>query len=92
MSDAPSKGNPPAIRGTGSSRRSGGIRWKLVLWGVLAAYAVLFLLLNSDRQDVNFVFFNVETRLVWLILLSMALGAALALIGPRWWDRRRGRP
>ena len=60
-----------------------------MLWGVLAVYAVLFLLLNSERQDVSFVFFNVETRLVWLILLSMALGAALALVGPRWWRAER---
>jgi len=65
-------------------------RWKLILWGALALYAVLFLLVNSDKSDVNFVFFTVRTRLIWLILLSMALGAVLASILPRWW-RSRGR-
>jgi hypothetical protein len=46
-------------------------------------------LLNDDKQSVDFVFFTVNTRLPWLILLSMALGAALAVMGPRWWRSRR---
>jgi uncharacterized integral membrane protein len=64
-------------------------RWKLVLWAAIALYALLFLVLNDKKQSVNFVFFTVNTRLIWLILLSMAIGAALALIGPRWWRSRR---
>lgn len=60
-----------------------------MLWAAIALYAVLFLLLNGKKQTVNFVFFTVNTRLVWLILLSMALGAALALVGPRWWRSRK---
>ena len=47
------------------------------------------LLANDEKQSVSFVFFTVNTRLVWLILLSMGLGAALAIIGPRWWRSRR---
>lgn len=85
MSDVP----PPPAEG----RRDGSGRqvppWKIVIWAAIAAYAVLFLLLNDEKQSVSFVFFTVNTRLVWLILLSMALGAALALIGPRWWRSRR---
>ncbi|MGA8486803.1 MAG: LapA family protein [Gaiella sp.] len=64
------------------------IPWKLVLWVAIALYALLFLLLNDDKQSVDFVFFTINTRLPWLILLSMALGAALAIIGPRWWRSR----
>jgi hypothetical protein len=63
-------------------------RWKLILWGAIALYAVIFLLVNSERQDVNFVFFTVRTRQIWLILISMALGALLASILPRWWRSR----
>jgi uncharacterized integral membrane protein len=74
------------------SAGEGGIpRWKLILWGAIALYAVVFLLVNSDKSDVNFVFFTVRTRLIWLILLSMALGAVLASILPRWWRSRRRR-
>jgi uncharacterized integral membrane protein len=65
------------------------IPWRLVLWVAIALYALLFLLLNDDKQSVDFVFFTVNTRLPWLILLSMALGAALAVIGPRWWRSRK---
>lgn len=72
-----------------STGASGIPRWKLILWGALALYAALFLLVNSDKSDVNFVFFTVRTRLIWLILLSMALGAVLASILPRWWRSRR---
>ena len=70
--------------------KGGGIPWKIVLWVALAIYAALFLLMNSEKQEVSFVFFSVNTRLIWLILLSMLLGALLATVGERWW-RRRGR-
>jgi hypothetical protein len=62
-----------------------------VIGGAVALYALAFLLLNDSKQSVDFVFFTVNTRLPWLILLSMALGAVLALVVPRWWrSRRRG--
>lgn len=73
-------GDPPS--------RDGEIPWKIVLWVAVAAYAFVFLLMNSEKQDVSFVFFSVRTRLIWLILLSMALGAVLARLIPHWWRRR----
>lgn len=80
MSDAP---DAPAAGGTKIPR------WKLVVWAAIALYALAFLLLNDKKQSVDFVFFTVNTRLIWLILLSMALGAALALTVPRWWRSRK---
>ena len=71
-------------------RKDRGIPWKLVIWGAIAVYAAVFLLMNAERQDVSFVFFTVRTRLIWSILLSMALGAALAFAAPQWRARRRG--
>jgi uncharacterized integral membrane protein len=82
MSDTPST----------RSRKNGGVPWKLVLWGALAVYAVVFLLMNAERQDVSFVFFTVKTRLIWLILLSMAIGAVLGTVGRTWWQRRGSHP
>jgi uncharacterized integral membrane protein len=86
VSDGPSRppGDPPG-------RKPEGIPWRLVAWIALALYAVIFLLVNDEKQELNFVFFTVNTRLVWLILLSMALGAGLAVVGPRWWRGRRGK-
>jgi len=72
--------------------KDGGIPWKIVLWVALALYAVLFLLMNSEKQEVSFVFFSVNTRLIWLILLSMLLGAALARFLPHWWRSRGEKP
>ena len=72
-----------------SSGDSRGIPWKLVLWAAIALYALLVIAFNDKKQSVDFVFFTVNTRLPWLILLSMGLGAALAVIGPRWWRRRK---
>jgi hypothetical protein len=80
---------PP--RGDLQEQGSREIPWKLVAWVALAVYAVVFLLLNDERQDVSFVFFTVRTRLIWLILLSMALGAALSVVLPRWWRSRKAR-
>ena len=64
-------------------------RWKLILWAAVALYAVIFLLANSGKRDVNFVFFTLRTRQIWLILLSMGLGAVLASTLPRWGRGRR---
>jgi uncharacterized integral membrane protein len=79
--------SPPREDRPGAASRE--IPWKLVAWIALAVYAVVFLLLNDERQDVSFVFFTIRTRLIWLILLSMALGAALAVVLPRWWRSRK---
>lgn len=78
-------------RGDRPEATSREIPWKLVAWIAIALYTVVFLLLNDERTDVSFVFFTIRTRLIWLILLSMALGAALALVLPRWWRSRKQR-
>jgi uncharacterized integral membrane protein len=77
------------VPGPRPGKRSREIPWKLVAWIALAVYALVLVLLNDKKQSVNFVFFTVNTRLVWLILFSMAIGAALAVVVPRWWRSRR---
>ena len=81
--------HPP--RGDRPEQSGREIPWRLVAWIAIAVYTVVFLLLNGERTDVSFVFFTVRTRLIWLILLSMLLGAGLAEILPRWWRGRRNR-
>jgi uncharacterized integral membrane protein len=80
---------PP--RGDRPEQSSREIPWRLVAWIAIAVYTIVFLLLNDERTDVSFVFFTIRTRLIWLILLSMLLGAALAEVLPRWWRGRRRR-
>jgi len=78
------------VNGETSPRAPSGIPWRVILWVVLAVYAALFLVLNNEQTDVSFVFFTIETKLIWLVLMSMALGAGLMWLGPRLLrDRRR---
>jgi uncharacterized integral membrane protein len=67
----------------------GGSSWKPILLAVVLVYAVVFLLLNSDQVKISFVFFNARTSLLFLVLLSMAIGFVLGMFGPAWWRRRQ---
>ena len=82
----------PVVPGALEAHRPSGAvlgwSWIRLLTPFVNLYAVIFLLVNSGRQDVDFVFFTVRTRQIWLILLSMGLGAVLASILPRWWRSR----
>jgi hypothetical protein len=50
--------------------------WKLVLFGVLAIYAILIVLFNYEQVDVSFVFFSAEISKLVLILLCIGIGFA----------------
>ena len=67
----------------------GGLSWKAILLGALGIYAILLIVLNSKKVTVDFVFFSRQTRDIWLVLLSMALGALIVWLFPRWRRRRR---
>ncbi|MGH3128383.1 MAG: LapA family protein [Gaiellaceae bacterium] len=64
-----------------------GAPWKLVLFGVLAVYALLIVLLNRDQVEVSFVFFTTEISLLVLILLCVGLGFTAGYL----FDQIRGR-
>ena len=48
--------------------------WKLILFAVLALYAVLIVLFNREQVEVSFVFFTTRISLLVLILLCVGLG------------------
>jgi uncharacterized integral membrane protein len=66
-----------------------GSNWRPILLVIVGIYAVIFLILNSNEVKISFVFFNARTSLIFLVLLSMGIGAVLALFGPAWWRRRQ---
>jgi hypothetical protein len=60
--------------------------------GLIAAailYAVILLFLNSDRIKIDFLFFEANTRLWLLLLLTLVLGFAAGYGAARLRDRRR---
>jgi uncharacterized integral membrane protein len=68
-----------------ADERSGiaGISWKVILLAALAIYAVLLIVSNSKTVSVNFVVITEKTRVIWLVLLSVALGALIMWLLPR---------
>jgi uncharacterized integral membrane protein len=61
----------------------------LIGLGLLVAFVVAFVIENSKRISVHFVFGTARTRVIWLILLSLALGLIAGLLLPQLGRRRR---
>ena len=72
--------SPPAKRGT---------PWTLIVFGVIALYAVVVALLNSERVKVDFLFFSTSIRLLILIFLCLGVGFAAGFLVDRWRERRK---
>ena len=64
-----------------------GMPWKLILFGALAVYAVLIVLLNRKQVEVSFVFFSTRISLLVLILLCVGIGFAAGYL----FEQLRGR-
>jgi uncharacterized integral membrane protein len=64
---------------------------KLVILLAIAAYAVAFVLENRKQVNVHFVFVTARVSLIWLILLSLALGLLGGVLLPQLYRRRRRR-
>jgi uncharacterized integral membrane protein len=65
------------------------VTWKTILVLVIVVYAVLLIALNSKHVRLDFVFLHADTNLLFLVLLSMAVGALLGWLIPRYLQRRR---
>jgi uncharacterized integral membrane protein len=61
----------------------------LILIGLLALYALAFVLLNVNRVEVNFVFFSTRISLVVAMLLLLAIGFAGGYLASELRRRRR---
>lgn len=67
------------------------IPWLVIVFGILALYAILLVVLNSDQVEVSFVFFTAEISLLVLILLCLVIGFAAGYLFERLRDRRKRR-
>ena len=70
-------GNEPAAeRSRDTSAQEKGTPWKLIVFGLLALYAILIVLFNREEVDVSFVFFSARISKLVLILLCVGIGFA----------------
>ena len=78
--------------GQGSETPSAGQKdapWKLIVFGVLAVYAILIVLFNRKQVEVSFVFFSAEISLLVLILLCVGIGFAAGFLFDQLRARRK---
>ena len=64
---------------------------QLTAIGLVALYAILFIVLNTHRAKVSFVFGTTKVSVIWVILLSLAVGFVLGVLGTRLNRRRKRR-
>ena len=66
-----------------------GTPWRLVIFGILAVYAILIILFNREQVEVSFVFFSARISLLVLILLCVGIGFAGGYLFDQIRSRRR---
>jgi uncharacterized integral membrane protein len=63
---------------------------KILLLGLLVAYGIAFVLENNKDVHVHFVLGTARSSLIWVVLLSVALGLVAGVLLSQLY-RRRGR-
>jgi uncharacterized integral membrane protein len=89
----PPEESPPEQEADEKPLRDWQIRLYLVLItiGLVIAYAIAFVLENNKHVSLHFVLATARVSLVWLILLSVALGMLLGVLLSQLYRRRRRR-
>jgi uncharacterized integral membrane protein len=64
---------------------------QLAVIGIVAVYALLFVVLNAHRVKVSFVVVSTRVSLIWVILLSLAAGLVLGVLLSQLHRRRQRR-
>ena len=83
-------GSEPASKHDGpASVPEQGTPWRLIVFGVLAAYAILIVLFNRKQVEVSFVFFSTQISLLVLILLCVGIGFAAGYLFDQIRKRRK---
>lgn len=64
---------------------------RLLILGLLVAYAIAFILENRTQVEVHFVLWTAHVSLVWVILLALGVGLLLGILLAQLERRRRRR-
>lgn len=60
-----------------------GVNWKRWVWGAAMVVLVIFVAQNSQEVEVDFLFVETTTPLIFALLIAGALGALIGWLGPR---------
>ena len=82
--------NSPVEDETATSGQSGP-PIKLIAFILVAILTVVFVLRNGDDQEIDFLFFDVNTRSWTALAMALVLGAILDRLFIAWWRRARNR-
>jgi uncharacterized integral membrane protein len=75
---------PTAASSQVPSRSAVLLKWaRLVLAVVIVVLLVAFIVDNSEKVRVGFVFFHAHVHLIWVLLITAVLGALLDRLIPR---------
>ena len=64
---------------------------RLLVLGLLVAYAIAFILENRTQVTIHFVLWTAHVSLVWVILLALGVGLLLGILLAQLERRRRRR-
>lgn len=64
---------------------------RILVLGLLVAYAIAFVLENNKQTNVHFVLGTARVSLIWVVLLSVGLGLVLGVLLSQLYRRRRRR-
>ena len=78
-------GAQPSLEPPEQPRKSGRTRGslatvRLIVAALVALYAIAFIALNTHSTKVDLVFGSTDVSVIWVILLSLVIGAALGVL------------
>ena len=97
MQGDPEQTPPPAGEETAEQGEGFARQWqprlyvRIIFLGLLIAYGIAFVLENNKHVHVHFVLGTAHVSLIWLILLSLALGLLFGVLVSQLYRRRRRR-
>jgi uncharacterized integral membrane protein len=83
--------NRPIDNETAASSGQSGPPLKLIAFVVVAALAVVFVFQNRERHQIDFLFFELNTRTWTALATALVLGVVLDRLFISWWRRTRSR-
>jgi hypothetical protein len=83
--------NRPVDDDTSASSGQAGPPIKLIVFIAVAALAVVFVFQNRERHQIDFLFFEINTRTWTALATALALGVILDRLFVSWWRRSRNR-